>query len=78
MQLIFKIQNSYTVNTNGYLLIIPETIVDGNIKINSTVLDLVNEGIIILPVKESDVVTSTISIKEAFFLPVTEINIENF
>lgn len=73
-----SIRNSYTVNTNGYLIILPESIVDGNIKINSTTIDLVNEGIIILPVKESDVITSTISIKRAFFLPVTEINIENF
>ena len=34
--------------------------------------------IIILPVKENDVVTSTISIGNSFFLPTTEIGIENF
>ncbi len=73
-----SINSTYTVLANGFLIVIPNEDTDGELKINSTIIEGLNQGIIILPVKENDIITSTISIKNSFFLPVAEINIENF
>ena len=72
------INNNYTATANGFVIIIPEANSNGSLKINTTTLEVSNKEIITLPIKNGDVVTSNISIKQAFFLPITEITVENF
>ena len=71
------INERYSVSSNGYILIIPTETSSGTIKINSTEL-VVSSKLILLPVKEGDVITTSLNIDRAFFLPVTEISIESF
>ena len=68
----------YNVKANGYILIIPDENNDGNLKINTVTLAIENQGLVVLPVKENDVISSTISIKYAYFIPATELSFEGF
>ena len=68
----------YNVKANGFILIIPEDSTDGNIKINTTTIALTNQSLIVLPVKENDVISTTSSINKAYFIPVTELYFEGF
>ena len=73
-----SINKSYSVSANGYLLIIPRASSSGIIKVNSTEIVVNSQNLISLPVKEGDVLTTTLDVAYAFFIPVMEINIENF
>ena len=72
------ISKNYSAETNGYLLLVPEENSVGNIKINNTTVNHKTTGIIVLPVKENDIVTTSIALQKAFFIPSTNIVFDNF
>lgn len=72
------INNNYTATRNGFLLIIPNSDNSGYLKVNSTLIENTLKSFLAIPIKKGDVVVSTLDIHSAFFLPITEINIENF
>lgn len=69
---------TYPVTMNGYFLIIPEKNSEGDVKINNTIINYNNSGIVLLPVKEGDKISSNISLQNAFFVPVINIIFDNF
>ena len=76
---VITIGSLYNVKANGYLLIITNAeSSNGMLKINTTTVNLEKDKLLVLPVKENDVVSSTLLIDKALFIPVTEINFENF
>ena len=69
----------YSVKANGYLLIIVnEESTKGSLKVNTTTINLENNKLIMIPVKQNDAISSTLLVDKAFFIPVTEINFINF
>ena len=77
--------SSYTVPANGYLLLLPETVVYGGATINGMYIQLKNSSsandfasiMITLPVKKGDVVSCGIELTNAYFVPVIEGGLEN-
>ncbi len=83
----FTSGTSFTATSNGYLLILPEVAASGNITVNSqstvTFKTRANSydnaaELVILPLKNGDVVSTTASCQSAYFIPAAEISVENF
>ena len=73
-----SISDVYSVTANGFVLILPEENSVGSLKVNTTNITDLRQDFIFIPVKEGDVIISSLAIKKAFFLPVTEVSIDNF
>lgn len=74
-----SIGSLYSVRANGYLLIIiNKDSTNGTLRVNTTTINVDNNKLIVLPVKQNDAISSTLLIDKALFIPVTEINFENF
>lgn len=69
------INDKYTALSNGFLIFNSKEN-NGVITINTS--DIECTELIVLPIKKGDVISTTISSYKAYFLPVTEISIENF
>ncbi len=77
---------TYTVSSNGYLLIIPNSSAKGDLIINNTTIKLKNRSsaddnaaeLMTIPVFDGDVVSSNVSINTVYFLPSREISITDF
>ena len=66
--------STHRVPSNGYLLINPVPSASGNIIVNGVNVALKTKGdshLTVVPVKKDDVVTCTLAISSAYFLPVT-------
>ena len=82
----FSASSPYTAASNGYLLVVPAVNTSGNIAVNGVsakfkiITSLYDYGsqVIPVPVKSGDVVTCSISVNAAYFLPVAEISVEDF
>lgn len=78
--------SSYTVTSNGYLLILPTTSSKGNLVINNTTVafkirstsDDNSAQLTTIPVFDGDIVSCSAGINNIYFLPNKEISIENF
>lgn len=74
----------YTATSNGYILGLPSPSGKGNLTVNGVTVNLKywDQGIdyaselITIPVKKDDVITSTVSFRRTYFLPVMEMNFE--
>ena len=80
----FTSGTNYTASSNGFVLVIPSVSGSGNITVNTnnTVVlkkseDAASE-LITIPVKSGDVLSTTVSIQNAYFVPSAEISVENF
>ena len=81
-----SVNSPYTVKSNGYVLILPETAGAGNIIINGkavtfkTRASIYDNGsqLVAIPVADGDIVSTTIGLSSVYFLPVCEVNLENF
>lgn len=79
-------ETNYTVPTNGYLLILPNTSAKGDLIVNNTTVKLKNRlsaddnaaQLIPIPVCSGDIVSSNMSINIVYFLPNKEISITDF
>ncbi len=77
---------SYTVSSNGYILILPETVGAGNLKVNNKTVTLKarvtnydnSSQLVAIPVADGDVVSTTTSVVSVYFLPVCEVSLEDF
>lgn len=82
----FTSGQSYTVTSNGYVLVLPTSSNKGNIKVNGVTIQAKHWDnaydysceLITIPVKSGDVLTTTIGMKYAYMLPVAEITVANF
>lgn len=76
----------YSVKSNGYILILPETVGVGNLVINgkavtfkARITDYDNSSqLVAIPVADGDVVSITVGLSSIHFLPVSEVSLENF
>ena len=77
---------SYTVISNGYILLATTTIAEGNISVNgrTVVIKIINgqydngSHLLAFPVCKGDVVVPYLEIQNAYFLPVKDIIVEDF
>jgi hypothetical protein len=78
--------NSYTAPSNGYVLILPTPSAEGNLTINGMSVSLKNRSVaddnaselMVIPVQADDVVTSTVALTKAYFVPSADISVEDF
>ena len=78
--------STYTATSNGYILILPNSSSSGNITVGNKTISLKTcsdsydnaSELIVLPVKSSDSISTTVSCSAAYYIPAAEINIENF
>jgi hypothetical protein len=68
---------SYVIQKSGYLLLILEGALNGEIFINDVAIPL-NPTISYLPVKEVDIISSSLENIKAYYIPATFVSIENF
>lgn len=76
----------YTAKKNGYVLVVAVNNSAGNLMVNNKTIvfktransyDNVSQ-LVVIPVNKNDVLTCTMSLTNAYFLPSKEISIENF
>lgn len=65
-------KQSFSATQNGYLLLYPGDDLTGEIKINDIALNK-NDNQIVVPIKTGDIMTSSVSLAKAYFLPAAEI-----
>lgn len=76
----------YTAPSNGYILLAPETISEGNLTVNGktivykTINGQYDNGsqLVVFPVYNGDVVSSTVEYLNAYFVPAKQVSISNF
>lgn len=76
----------YTAPSNGYILVISETIASGNLTVNgkTVVFKIINgqydnaAQLVTIPVYKGDVASTTVDMKNAYFIPAKKVSIENF
>lgn len=84
--IIFNLNEIYDVPTNGYLLLQPAPTATGNLSINNTTITFKSRGsnydnaaqLVSIPVLAGDVVTSSTTLMNVYFLPVAEVTVEEF
>lgn len=73
---------NYTAGSNGFVLVIPASSSTGNLSVNGNTFVIKADGsssaLISIPVKKSDVLSTTISCTNSYFVPSAEISVENF
>ncbi len=82
----FTSGTSYTAEFNGFVLFIPASSSSGNIAVNeNTIIAKISESsneyaseLITVPVKAGDVISTTITVDNAYFIPAAEISVNNF
>lgn len=82
----FDSNHSYTASSNGYLLILPESSGSGNITVNSNTVTFKTRAnsydnaaeLVVIPLRNGDVVATTAACQAAYFVPAAEISVENF
>lgn len=81
-----SVSSNFTAPMNGYVLLVPDTITSGNLKVNGkTVVFKVKNStsdysaqLTVVPVSDGDVVSCTAVITNAYFLPFKDIVLEDF
>lgn len=73
---------NYTVSTNGYIIINSQNEENIDISINGESLNILelnenNNGTIILPVKEADVIVCNTTPNSVYFIPVSKFNLDS-
>ena len=76
----------YTAPANGYVLIVSETISEGKVTVNSksVVVKVINgqydnaAELLVIPVASGDVVTTTLDVDYAYFLPAKDVAVSGF
>ena len=68
--------DDYEVESNGYVLIISNSISDANIKINEIDLVVKADAFTALPVKKADILTVINGVDKVYFLPAQEVYID--
>lgn len=79
-------EDSYTVPSNGYLLLLPVSTVKGRLLINEVDINLKNRAnsydnasqLVVLPVFSGDVVSSDVEFTDVYFLPSRDVGLDNF
>lgn len=78
----FTSGTNYTAGSNGFVLVIPSSASTGNLSVNSNTIvvksDSSSSDLITIPVKKGDVLSTTISCTNSYFVPSAEISVENF
>ena len=77
---------TYTVPSNGYLLVLPNSTAKGSLIINNTTVTFKNRisgddnsaQLVAIPVFDGDTISSDVSINTVYFLPSREISITDF
>lgn len=77
---------TFTAPSNGYLLLNPVASSKGDLKVNEITVTMKTRSVsadnssqvIVIPMKEGDVVSTTVTLINAYFLPVAEVNVEGF
>lgn len=78
--------SSYQAPLNGYILVLPGTSGKGTLTVNGVTVNMKtrensydNAGqLVAIPVQKNDVVTSTVDLANAYFLPAAEISVDGF
>ena len=81
-----SLSSKYTVTSNGYVLIFPETTSSGNLVVNgkSIVFKAKNSSydhaaqLVAMPVSKGDTISCTASLSNAYFVPTKDVSIEEF
>lgn len=82
----FDPDHSYTASSNGYILVLPNASGGGNLTVNSSTVTFKTwanvydnaANLVVIPLKNGDVVSTTASCQAAYFVPAAEISVENF
>lgn len=82
----FNVGTNYTATLNGYVLILPESSSKGNITVGGKSIsfktrDNSNDNgatLTVIPVRVGNVLSTTTSLKAAYFVPAAEISVANF
>lgn len=78
----FTSGTNYTAGSNGYMLVIPLSTSTGNLSVNGNTVvvksDSSSSALIPIPVKKGDVLSTTISCANSYFVPSAEISVEGF
>lgn len=82
-----SLTTDFTVPSNGFILALPVSNASGNIYVNEQIGLVIKQRtntydnasqLISIPVKNGDIVSSDATLTSAYFLPASEISIENF
>lgn len=74
--LVIRDLSTYTAPSNGYVLVNPQPAASGNVIVNGISIALKTKGdshLTIIPVKKDDVLTSSVAMTTAYFLPVASL-----
>ena len=82
----FDAETCYTAASNGYILILADPSSKGNVSVNGSQVSFKLRDnaydnaacLIALPLRQGDVVSTTVACRFTYFVPAAEINIENF
>ena len=81
------INSNFTAPKNGYILILPYPNSSGSLYVNNNVTVWIKQrnnnddnasGLISIPIKQGDVVRTDVLVSAAYFLPASEVTVENF
>ena len=76
-EVTLPLDGAYTVQSNGYLIVVPDAESTGNITINEKSISCPQTAVI-LPVAKGDAFFAGITLSKLYMLPLKEVSIEGF